>query len=165
MVSGFIYRLIRRYEKHRTIHNMADGMQIKIEGLKPILNKMKNLSQSKAATALSGAMNKAAKPVISAARKAAPKESNALRKSLGANIRKYKRKMFIFMAVGARKGMSTEYKGRKRSPNRYLHILEGGSRKFSGLHFMRNALANMRSKVISIFKVELAKRVEKALSK
>lgn len=150
---------------------MADKLQIKIDGVNRLVMKLRKMAPSKAKRALSGAMNRAAKPIISEARKGAPKRTGIMKKSIGSKLKKYAKGTFLFLIVGARRGFGTAIteEGRKTprnyNPVNILHLIERGTKSRAARPFLLPAIARTKTKVIQVFKTELAKRVEKELSK
>lgn len=72
------------------------------------------------------AVQVASGPILKSAKAKAPRESGLLKRSL---VRKMKSRKGVHTAtVGAKKGFSGTYRGKKRVPSRYLHLVSKGTR-------------------------------------
>ena len=74
------------------------------------------------------AMVKAARPCVAAAKRLARRESGLLAQSIGAVVRQYKNSKFVVGVIGPRKEIEGTWKGRRRVPTFYAHLVEFGAR-------------------------------------
>lgn len=104
---------------------MAAG-SVKIEGTDGLIAKLRTLD-TKAQTWINGALRKAARPIVQAAKPSAPVRTGALRRSLGFVVRKGRRGQG-YAVIGARRGMGVELdNGMYVDPAKYAHLVEGGA--------------------------------------
>lgn len=102
---------------------------ISIEGDKALMSALRSLPEKVRRKISLAAVRAGAKPVISAAASAAPRESGRLQESIGAKTKAYRRGAEATIAViGARKGFGGDYRGYPRDPRYYSHMVEGGTR-------------------------------------
>jgi hypothetical protein len=118
----------------------SSAITINLSGLAGLREGLAGLRPSAQSRILGGAMEKAAKPIVSLAKAKAPKDTGALRASLGSVVRRYPEKGQILGLVGALRGY---YKPGKRgvrklrkgespkgaaAPANYSHLVENGHR-------------------------------------
>lgn len=115
---------------------------------------------SKANRVGAGAVTAAAKPIIKAARANVPTQSGLLKKSLGSVMRRYTGTSVA--VIGARSSVSGEYKGRKRLPVKYSHLVEFGTVHSAPKPFLRPAFDAKNGESLRILNSELRKRIIKA---
>jgi len=94
-------------------------------------------------------LRKAARPVQSAIRKAAPVQSGALKRSIGTKVKRYRDGTGYYVIIGPRSGMAVEWNGQTRDPYTYGNIVEART------HFMRTAFQQTRPQALNIIASEL----------
>ena len=99
-------------------------MSIVLAGERELIAALKKLPNNVFKRVVVGASRKAMRPVITAARAAAPVDTGLLKKSIGAKVKVYPRKGNIVSMVGARGGFKD--KDTKQNPAIYAHLVEGG---------------------------------------
>lgn len=126
------------------------------------------------------AMNAASTPIAKAARQSAPRESGVLKKAMGKKIKTYTNGNVVAV-VGAKRDVSGSYRGQKRVPANYIHLVEQGVRShlipqpkrhrilrhpgYSGKTFLQKAYdANVQS-AVAIASRKLAQVVESEAAK
>jgi HK97 gp10 family phage protein len=78
------------------------------------------------------AVKAGAKPVAAAAKAGARRESGALKQSIGIKAGKGKKGLTLaFAVIGARTKTEKVFKGRKRKPSHYAHLVEKGTKPHS----------------------------------
>jgi HK97 gp10 family phage protein len=115
-------------------------------------------------------VNAALNPCLKAARRKAPKESGLLEKSLAKKIKTYPEKMIVVGLCGPSTAVSGEYKGEKRVPWRYAHLVENGhigpdGQFIPGHPFMRPAFDETTSDMLETMADKLGKGIEKEAAK
>ena len=157
---------------------------ILVTGQYELMEKLKLLPDKVFKRGLLQAGKKSLKPVVAAAKAAAPVESGQLRASIGVKVKVYKRDGNVAFVVGPRSGFAITYQGRPRDPVYYAHIIEKGRkqvaagslklRRGSGratgvtvpaMPFLRPALINNGQAVISLLATNLGAFVEREAKK
>src|SRR4051812_47249427 len=95
-------------------------------GDKQLERVFKTLGERVQRKVLRSAVSVAATPVVKAAKQNANKESGLLKKSLGKKIVTNKQKQSVTAVIGPRRDVSGTYKGKRRKPSRYAHLVEKG---------------------------------------
>jgi HK97 gp10 family phage protein len=83
-------------------------------------------------------------PILKTAKAKAPRESGLMKRSLTRRMKS--RKGAHTATIGARKGFSGTYRGRKRVPSRYLHLVSKGTKAHSVAGGKSKGLLRIRSK-------------------
>lgn len=162
---------------------------IVISGGDPLIRKLNTLPDKLFVKGLVWASRRAMKPVVAQAKENAPVEHGLLKRSIGVKVKKYKRAGIVLTMVGPRSGFGMEVDGRKRDPVYYAHLQEGGHRivrpnslqtrwskkvqniirvkgtgetvgHVAGRPFLRPALVNNESKVVSVLRSDLGAFIE-----
>ena len=107
---------------------MALAGSLKLEGGKELERRLKSLGAKVQRKVLRGAIRKASRTMITAAKRRVPVDSGALKASLGTRIKVYKRSGTVVGIVGPR----TKFKTKKASsetssPAKYAHLVEAGT--------------------------------------
>ena len=140
-------------------------MSIKIAGMKELRRNLDQLPKEMQGRALQTMLTaggqviaKKAKTLIS------HEESGALKKSLGTVFRKGKKG---YAVIGARNGFATIYKGKRRNPANYAHLVERGHSggKVPAYPFLRPAIDSTGSEVLTEMANGMTKAIDKAVRK
>lgn len=120
---------------------------IQLEGHRELSRALDGMKASAARAVLRPAVNFALTPLSRRARSLAPKETGALRKSIGKVVRTYpkyptpKRPSTVLGLVGPRNDMRVrDDRGRWRDPTKYAHMIEFGTLSHTILPSNRRAL-------------------------
>lgn len=116
--------------------------------------------------AMKDALLKAATPGVRAARAKAPKESGALKKSIGKRGVTYLHSQSAFVKAGPRNGFSLQHAGQTRRPEKYSHLVEFGHLARDGSTvapqpFMRPAFEETKEEMKKIYAANIADGVER----
>ena len=143
--------------KHNTFTVALEGIPKAIEASRALERRIKR-------GGMRAALTKATTPILRQAKAMAPRESGLLRKSLKRKVKTNTRSDTITVIIGADKSVKGTYKGKERRPARYLHLVElghGGPRPAAPHPFLRPAYEGNKNAVISTYKAELKKAIEK----
>lgn len=99
------------------------GARFKLEGDKQLQRLFKELPKRIIKKGLRAAMNAGATPVVKAAKARAPKQSGLLKKSMGKKVKTYPSGV-VTAVIGPKRQTVGEYKGKKRVPGNYAHLVE-----------------------------------------
>lgn len=99
--------------------------RLSITGDKALERTLKTLGDKVQKKVLRGAVTAGARPIQRAAKSKARKQSGLLKKSLGTKVRANKNGT-VTARIGPRTNIEGTYKGRKRRPARYAHLVEKG---------------------------------------
>ena len=110
--------------------------------------------------AMKDALLKAATPGVKSARAAAPKESGALKKSIGKRGLTYNKTQTAFVKVGPKEQTSVQHGGQVRRPAKYAHLVEFGHKARDGSTvaprpFMRTAFEGEKEQMKRIYAKEI----------
>jgi hypothetical protein len=127
---------------------------------------------------LRAAVTAGSTPVNRAAKAAAPRQSGLLKKAMGRKVKGYRGSAVA--VIGARAAVQGAYKGRKRVPANYIHLVEGGARPHgipiskgpakgrivrhpgsAGTHFLEAAYRGNKAAAESAMKAKLKETVER----
>ncbi|MGE5611150.1 MAG: HK97 gp10 family phage protein [Bacillota bacterium] len=139
---------------------MADGMRIL--GQKQLERLLMTLPDRVQRKATRSAVNRAATPIVKAARAGAQKQSGLLKKAINKKIKTYPAKQTVMAIIGPRRDVRGEYKGKRRVPANYAHLAESGhidvktGRFIPGSHFLRNAFDSQQGLAQDVLKDFLA---------
>jgi len=117
-------------------------MRLELTGDKALMRKLETLASTTQRAAVRPAANYAWTPVNKAAKRKAPVDTGALKKSIGKKAKTYGGSGVVWVGVGARVGeeyVKTDDRGYKRKPWKYLHIVEWGSADQQAQPFLRPA--------------------------
>lgn len=139
------------------------AFSVKVEGTKDLLAHLERIKQSVANRASRKALTKASQIVRDSARAKAPKDTGALRKSIGYKVKTSRRnKNRTYGVVGPR----SKYRGKNGNrPARYAHIVEGGSRFRAAKPFLRPAFLSSQQRIQSIVRSVLKDELNKEARK
>src|SRR4051812_39168403 len=99
---------------------------MEVKGAKELERVFRTLGDRVQRKVLRQSVNAASTPVVKAARSKAPKQSGLLRKALGKKVKSYAASETAVGIVGPRNNVVGEFKGKKRWPAKYAHLVEGG---------------------------------------
>ena len=145
---------------------MAGKIDAVLDGERELGRLLRELPKA-ARKGLRGAMNAAATPISKAAKKNAPRESGLLKRSIGKRVKTYSSGT-VAAVIGARREVSGEYKGKKRVPANYAHLVEqghGGPRPAQAHEFLKPAFDANVEKAIDIASDKLRDVVEREARK
>ena len=128
-------------------------------GDKKLIAKFNRLKTGTQRKILRSATAKAARPQSKAAKKLAPRQSGALRRSIGTRTKTYAKVNTVMSISGVRKNNWREYQGKTRKPEFYLHLVERGTRGRRGLRFMERAAVTTRAESEKLFARQFAARL------
>lgn len=99
--------------------------KLSITGDRDLERTLKTLGDKVQKRILRGAVTAGARPIQRAAKTKAAKESGLLKKALGTKVKANKNGT-VTVRIGPRTNIEGTYKGRKRRPVRYAHLVEKG---------------------------------------
>jgi HK97 gp10 family phage protein len=99
---------------------------VKLDGEQELKHLLQELPRRVGKKALRQAVNAGAAPIVKAAKAAAPRESGLLKRSYNKVIRTYKSGNVVAV-IGARREVVGSYRGKKRVPANYIHLVEKGT--------------------------------------
>jgi HK97 gp10 family phage protein len=138
--------------------------QTRLEGIDKTIAAAKELERRIKRGGMRTALNKATTPTLQKARRLAPRESGLLRKSLKKKVTTNTREDTVTVIIGSDKSVSGTFKGEKRTPARYAHLVEmghGGPHSAAPHPFLRPAWESTKIEVQRIYKAELKGAIEK----
>src|SRR4051794_21478943 len=146
----------------------SSGMQLL--GDKQLAKALTTLGERVQRKVVRQSVNAASTPIVKAARSKAAKQSGLLKKSMGKKVRTYPERMTVVGIIGPRLDVVGDYKGKKRWPAKYAHLVEGGHidqhGDFVPPHpFLRPAYEETQGQVLGVMKDKLAAGVIKEASK
>jgi HK97 gp10 family phage protein len=100
-------------------------INLQITGTSELANNLRKLSKKAMNEAGQAAIQEAVLPTLIRAKQLAPRDTGALRASIGTRFRKYKRGNLLYAVIGARYDEYDTAKG-KRVPGNYAHLVELG---------------------------------------
>jgi HK97 gp10 family phage protein len=122
----------------------------KILGLDEIRRSLEKLAPDLQRRAYRSALTSGARVIAkNAKRKLGKGESGLLKKSIGIKYLPATAKSQAMGIIGPRRGMGGVYKGQKRNPTRYAHLVENGTRNAPAKPFIRPAIVESSSEVFS----------------
>ena len=134
-----------------------------VKGDRELKRNLKRLADKVQKKLLRQAVQAGSKPVVKAARNAAPVESGTLKKSIGVRMKVYKRQATVVAIVGPRTGFGfTDDEGTRRDPARYGHLVEGGTVYQGPRAFLRPAIHNNKAAANAAVRTKLAAGIKKA---
>lgn len=139
---------------------------LQLFGDKALAKKFKQLGDRVQRRVLRGAVNVATTPIVKSAKAKASKQSGLLRKSLGKKVKTYVDKNTVVGIVGPKTSTVGEYKGKKRRPANYAHLVEKGRIDEAGnavpaKPFLRPAYDETEPQVLGTMRGKLAEGVMK----
>ena len=145
-------------------------VSIALRGEKKLLRTLATFKERVQGRITRQSINAMARPIVKEARKRAPRASKLLAKSIGIKVW-YARKNGTYLAmIGPRTKMGGEYKGRKRVPTRYAHMVERGYTLRNGVHvparpFLKPALTSQRQAALNIGKEKLRTLIQREVAR
>ena len=150
-------------------------MDITISGDHEVIQNLRALSVSVGARLVERTGRAALKPVLADAKSLVPRDTGALKQSLGVKKAKRVPKGEVVLSVGARRGFEfTDAQGNKQDPFFYAGPVEYGHvivwqgkviGKIAPAAFLRRAYERGRVKVVDDFAAELSTRIEQELAR
>lgn len=104
-----------------------NASSLAVEGGKTVQRLLDELPRRVVKKGLRRAMTAAAAPMVKSAKRWAATESKTLKKSITRKIKTYSNGNVIAV-IGARKDAEGTYRGRRRVPANYIHLVEKGTR-------------------------------------
>jgi len=120
----------------------ATQFKLELTGDEKLMAKLETLERSTQKAAVRPAADYAWTPVNKAAKRKAPVDTGALKRSIGKKAKTYSTTGVVWVGVGARVGedyVRTDDKGNKRKPWKYLHLVEWGTADQQPQPFLRPA--------------------------
>lgn len=136
---------------------------VQLIGVKELRKSIERLPSEIQGKALRGALSAGGRVIAKNARKRASKESGALKKSIGLVVRMKSKSPYA--VIGARNGFVTEYKGQKRNPAKYAHLVEFGTSTAAAHPFLRPAADESGPEVFDKMSIGIEKAVDRAVRK
>ncbi len=147
-------------------------MSAELSGFKELERTFKTLGERTQRRVLRSAVSAATTPIVRAAKANAndSKESGTLKKSLGRKIKTYVEAQTVVGIIGPRTDVVGEWKGKKRWPAKYAHLVEGGHVDQYGNYiqpkpFLRPAYEATEGQAINVMSSKLAEGVTREASK
>ena len=138
---------------------MADGMNIKIEGLKELERKLLGMAPKLAKNGLRSAVAAGSRVIMAEARKNVPVDTGTLRRAIYMKqIREQSSNSKQTYFVGVRRGKSEQKKNRD---GYYFGFVEFGTARMAAQPFLRPAFEAKKTDAVEVIKRRLAERVEK----
>lgn len=138
---------------------MADGMSIKVEGLKELERKLLGMSPKLAKNGLRSAVAAGSRVIMAEAKKNVPVDTGTLRRAIFMKqIREASSNSKQTYFVGVRKGKGERKKNRD---GWYFHFVEFGTVKMPAQPFLRPAFEAKKTDAVEVIKRRLAERVAK----
>ena len=107
---------------------MKPGLHV--EGGRELQHLLRELPKRIERKANRAAVTAAIRPMMRGLKAKSPRQSGLTRKSIGRKVKGYRRA--VVATAGARHGVEGSYKGRKRVPARYWHLLNVGTQPHGG---------------------------------
>jgi HK97 gp10 family phage protein len=104
--------------------------------------------------------------VLTSLRQQVPTETGTLQKSLKHDIRKYKGGNLLVGRVGADYNFVKTYKGKKRRPAKYLHLVDLGfkhwrsGKQIEGKHFREKTMEQLKGQIERLFEFAVAEALK-----
>lgn len=99
---------------------------VRITGDKRLIATFRKLPERVGRSAVRKAVNFGATPIVQAARKRIPRESGLSRKALNKRVKTYPANQGVVAIIGVRRDEGGTYKGRRRVPQFYQHLIHDG---------------------------------------
>lgn len=117
----------------RLYHGKRNLGAVSIRGIEPLLARLNRLDSKLRRKIMKQTISKAAKPMIKAARaniqSKTDKETGALKKSIGAAVRSYRKGASTIAVIGPRRKMGLpNQRGKITIPTLIAHLVEGGTK-------------------------------------
>lgn len=145
---------------------MARKPKIEIEGAKQLKKLLDTYGEKVFRKATRQGIRNGASLINKAAKQNAPKESGALKKSLGVKLLTNKRTKNITGMVGVRAGHGADYNGKFREPWQYDHLVEYGHVSAGGGQtpaqpFLRPAWESKQGQALKAVRDKMRQVIEK----
>lgn len=147
-------------------------MSARLEGFKELERTFKTLGERVQRKVLRSAVSAASTPIVKAAKANAEdsKESGTLKKSLGRKIKTYKDTQTVAAIIGPRTSVTGTWKGRKRWPAKYAHLVERGHIDEKGNFvppkpFLKPAYDSTEHQALNVMSNKLAEGVTREAAK
>lgn len=144
---------------------MASRDAVKLTGGRELRHLMGELPRRVRTKGLRAGVTAAAAPIVKQTKATVKRQSGLLKKAITRKIKTYRGGNVVVSVIGANRNVSGDYKGRKRVPANYFHLVEGGHDSVPGDHALQHAYdANkqkagqvMVDKMQSVLEAEAAK--------
>lgn len=111
----------------------------RVDGGKELRNLFQELPKRVRSKGLRQAMTAASAPTVKATKADTPKQSGLLKKATTKKVKTYKGGDVVVAVIGANRSTEGEYRGKKRVPANYFHLVEEGHGHVAGRHMLQNA--------------------------
>ncbi len=135
-----------------------------VQGVPNCLHELANVEVKVARKAIRRGINEGTILLVKTAKGRVPRESGALAKSMGRKVKASRKGQRIYGIVGPRSGFTIMWRGRKRNPVKYAHLVEFGHEgpKPAGPHpFMRATWDTTEHMLITLFELGMRKELMK----
>ncbi len=147
-------------------------MSAELTGFKELEKTLRTLGERTQRRVLRSAVSAASTPIVRAAKANAndSKESGTLKKSLGRKLKTYTDTQTVVAVIGPRTNVTGTWKGKKRWPAKYAHLVEGGHIDEHGNYvqpkpFLRPAFDSTQGQAVEVMKSKLAEGVTREAAK
>lgn len=156
------------------LFGVKGGVGITVIGDQALLAKFERLTNTQQSKVVRPAVNMATSPWVKKAKQLARRfprgryrgSEGVLAKALGKSVKKYRRSGKVYGIVGARQGRGTRDKqDRPRDPWYYDHLVEFGTKRWSGRPIIGKAFMRMKAASVIILRREIGRRIEKEAAK
>lgn len=136
-----------------------------LKGDKALIKALDQLKSSTKKKFIRQSVNKSLTPMLKTAKKNCPKQHGLLKKSLGRITKTDKRSGNVWARIGARKGFAKVIDGKNVDPAKYAHLVELGTSKKAGNHFLSKAFEVEKNKTLKTVETELISKIENEAKK
>jgi HK97 gp10 family phage protein len=136
----------------------------KIHGINEIRKSLEKLPADLQKRAYRSALSSGARVIAkNAKRKLGKGESGLLKKSIGIKYLPATSRSQAMGIVGPRRGMGGTWKGQKRNPTRYGHLVEKGTRHSAAQPFLRPALDESANEIFSKMSAMIERTIQRSI--
>jgi HK97 gp10 family phage protein len=146
---------------------MADSVKLRMEGDLELTVLLAELPRRVASKGNRAAATAGAKPVRSAVKAGAPRESGLLKKAIGSKIKTYKggTATTAVAVIGARRDIQGTYKGRRRVPANYIHLVNKGTKHSPANDFVGRGYSASKDQAVKVMADRFKEVVETEAAK
>ena len=136
-------------------------------GDKQTITLLSELPKRVASKGNKAAVTAAAKPIRPAVKAKAPRQSGLLNKAIGTKVKTYKggTSTTAVSVIGARRSVQGEYKGKRRVPANYIHLVADGTRHSKGNDFVKEAYRSTKDQAEKAASDKFAEVITKEIGK
>ena len=144
--------------------------KLEVKGIKGLKKALKYLPEQVRGKANASAIRFAANPIVKEAKAKAPRESGTLAESMGQKVKKYEAGYIAVSIIGPKTNSESVYKGKKRIPAFYAHLVEHGYIKPDGTKvaanpFLRPSFESKKGEALKRYQKKIWKAIKKAAAK